>query len=187
MPRETAQERGRVGAKVAQRWLEATTFIELPFNSYKNEPLCTVTCLDGSSKAFDLVGYFYDDDHTPVSVEVKNVTSDDHLREHFQEFLAVAYSSTAKLDEGRNFMWVSWHPFGPMTKWATLSSMGEIQDALTTHVALLGGNPIDLNLLKKVSDRIWVLTFNDRQQELSLDVDELAQVQAKLGRKKSTL
>ncbi len=187
MPRETSQERGRVGAKIAQRWLEATTFIELPFNSYKNEALCTVTCLDGSIKTFDLTGYFYDDNHTPLCVEVKNVTTDSHLREQFQEFLAVAYSSTAKRDEGRNFMWVSWHPFGPMTKWASLSSMGEIQDALVAHESLLAGDNIDLDLLKKVSERIWVLTFNDRQVELSLDVDELAQVQAKLGRKRSTL
>jgi hypothetical protein len=187
MPRETAQERGREGAKIAQRWLEATTFIELPLNSYKNEPQCTVVCLDGSPKAFDLVGYFYDDDHTPVSVEVKNVTSDDHLREHFQEFLAVAYSSTARLDEGRNFMWVSWHPFGPMSRWASLSSMNEIQLALQAHPQLLGGQTVDLNILKLVSERVWVLTFNERQQALSLDVDELGLVQATLKRKKSTL
>lgn len=187
MPRETAQERGREGAKIAQRWLEATTFIELPLNSYKNEPQCTVVCLDNSPKAFDLTGYFYDDDHTPISVEVKNVTSDDHLREHFREFLAVAYSSTARLDEGRNFMWVSWHPFGPMSRWAKLTSMGEIQDALTHHPDLLAGQPVDLDVLRRVSERVWVLTFNDRQQELSLDVDELAQVQATLRRKRSTL
>ncbi|WP_432561482.1 hypothetical protein [Kineococcus sp. SYSU DK003] len=187
MAKETAQERGRRGAKTAQRWLEATTFLELPLNSYKNERQCTVTCLDGTEKTFDLTGYFYDEDHTPVSVEVKNVTGDDHLREQFEEFLTVAYSSTAKHDEGRNFMWVSWHPFGPMSRWAHLTSMSEIQNAIKNNDSLLNGNSIDLDVLRKVSERTWVLTFNDRQEQLSLDADELAHVQALLKRKKSTL
>jgi hypothetical protein len=187
MPRETAQERGREGARIAQRWLEATTFLELPLNSYKNENQCTLTCLDGSTKTFDLTGFFLDEDHTPISVEVKNVSTDNHLREQFHEFLATAYSSTARLDENRNFMWVSWHPFGPMTGWTQLTTPNEIQSALTTHSSLLNGRPLDLNVVQKVADRLWVLTFNEKQERLSLDVEDLQKAQVALQRRRSTL
>ncbi len=84
-------------------------------------------------------------------------------------------------------MWVSWHPFGPMSRWAHLTSMSEIQNAIKNNDSLLNGNSIDLDVLRKVSERTWVLTFNDRQEQLSLDADELAHVQALLKRKKSTL
>jgi len=187
MPRETAQERGRRGAKLAQRWLESTTFLELPLNSYKNEAQCMITCLDGSQKAFDLTGYFYNEDHSPVSVEVKNVTTESNLRTQFQEFLAVAYSSTARLDENRDFMWVSWHPFGPMSRWNDLTSPNEIQAAIQANSDLLGGAAIDLNVLAKVASKVWVLTYNERQQELAMDAEDLAKTHAALMRKVSTL
>ncbi|MFD6516599.1 hypothetical protein [Rhodococcus sp. NPDC060176] len=193
MPREATQEQGRIGARTAQRWLEATTFVELPWNSYKNEALCEVECLNDSVKVFDLAGYFLKEERTPVSVEVKNVTTDSHLREKYHEFLAVAYSSTARrlsksrADDKRNFMWVSWHPFGPMNRWAHLESPDEIQTALSSHKELLGDHEVDQQILRTVSERTWVLTFNPKQESLSLDADELAKVLTALPRKKSTL
>ncbi|MBV6762763.1 hypothetical protein [Rhodococcus opacus] len=193
MPRETAQEQGRVGARTAQRWLEATTFVELPWNSYKNEAQCEVECLDDSVKVFDLAGYFLHDDRTPVAVEVKNVTTDAHLRDKYHEFLAVAYSSTARrsvksrVDDKRQFMWVSWHPFGPISRWTQLESVEEIECALKEYEHLLNGHRIDPAILRLVSDRIWVLTFNPKQERLSLDAEELAKVLTALPRKRTTL
>ncbi|MFQ6398970.1 hypothetical protein ACLMAJ_36730 [Nocardia sp. KC 131] len=193
MPREASQEKGRVGARTAQRWLEATTFIELPWNSYKHEAQCEIECLGDSIKMFDLAGYFLTEERTPVSVEVKNVDSEDHLREKFHEFLAVAYSSTARrklkkrADDKREFMWVSWHPFGPMSRWAKLSSTEEIELSLTEYPKLLDGQVVDTSILQEVSKRIWVLTFNQRQETLSLDAEELDKVMAALSRKRTTL
>ncbi|MBF4999325.1 hypothetical protein IRT45_19440 [Nocardia sp. BSTN01] len=193
MPREASQEKGRVGARTAQRWLEATTFVELPWNSYHHEALCEIECLDDSTKMFDLAGYFLTDERTPISVEVKNVDTDAHLRDKFHEFLAVAYSSTAKRklksrpDDKREFMWVSWHPFGPMNRWTKLASVEEIEISLGEYSGLLNGHEVDRELLQVVSERIWVLTFNPKQEMLSLDADDLSKVMAALPRKRTTL
>ncbi|WP_280373889.1 hypothetical protein [Nocardia wallacei] len=193
MPREASQEKGRIGARTAQRWLEATTFVELPWNSYHHEALCEIECLDDSTKMFDLAGYFLTEERAPISVEVKNVDTESHLKEKFHEFLAVAYSSTARRleksrpDDKREFMWVSWHPFGPMNRWAKLTSAEEIELAVEEYPSLLGGHAIDRSVVQTVSERIWLLTFNPKQETLSLDADELSRVMAALSRKRTTL
>ena len=193
MPREAAQEQGRVGAATAKRWLEATTFLEFPWNSYKNGPMCEVQCLDGSPKVFDLAGFFLDKVSTPASVEVKNVTTESHLEKQYHEFLAVAYSSTArrlrdsKEDDLRRFLWVSWHPFGPMTKWNQRESADEIRRALEANPDLLGGEAIEASVLSLVSERVWLLTFNGKQEQICLKPKDLAKAVAVLKRKKGSL
>lgn len=194
MAKETTQEQGRRGARTAQRWLEASTFLVLPWNSYAHEPQCEALCLDGTVKGFDLAGYFFKDSR-PVLVEVKHVTSDDHLQDKFHEFLAVAYSSTAKRlepgpsgkpirpDDRREFMWVSWHPFNPMSRWAHLESPDEIREALRKNPHLIPDHEISEDLLRLVASRVWVLTFNPKQEKLSLRAGELRKVHQALKRK----
>lgn len=187
MPREAAQERGRVGAATAKRWLEATTFVTFPWNSYRHESRCEVLCLDGTVKVLDLSGYFLVSGR-PVFVEVKNVTSDSHLREQFNEFLAVAYSSTrnraksGRPDDEREFMWVSWHPFGPMSKWSSLASVDAIEEALSDYPDLLDGENFDRDLARVVADRVWVLTFNPKQERLTMPPEEVVKVNGVLMR-----
>lgn len=163
-----------------------------------NAPLCEAECLNGKIKGFDLSGYFIKSG-VPVVVEVKNVTTDSNLRDQFWEFLAVAYSSTAKRlepgptgkpkrpDDQREFMWVSWHPFGPLSRWTQLDSPSEIRMALNKYPDLLDGQQPDEDLLRLVAGRIWVLTFNPKQKSLSLKPKELRKAHAVLNRKAPSL
>jgi hypothetical protein len=41
-----------------KRWLESTTYLELPFNAYEHTAVCTEVRLDGEKKVFDLSGFF---------------------------------------------------------------------------------------------------------------------------------
>lgn len=192
MPREQSQETGRAGVAVVKRWLEATTFLDFPHNSYHADFACRATCLDGTTKIFDLAGHFLVPPAEPVFVEVKSVTTDAHLREQFEQFVAIAYSATAHHlenfgDERRHYMWASWHPFGPMAKWAHLTTPAEIREALAHNEALLAGREPDEDLVRLVADRLWVLTFNPKQEQLSLKPQEILEVRAALKRTGSLL
>lgn len=190
MPAEATQEQGRVGVARVQRWLEATTYLELPWNVYETPEMCQVQHL-GGAKFFDMAGRFLGDNRREVFVENKNYTSDGGQYAEFQEFLAIAYSSTAKrlqsgLDRKSEFVWVTSHPFA-LGRWANLATHTEIRKALEDKPSFLGGETIDEDLLRTVESRIWVLVMNHRQVDISLTQEELWQVLPILKRKVSTL
>lgn len=176
------------GVDLAQRWLESTTWIELPFNVYDNSAVCTLTKLDNSVKRYDLFGSIFTKPNKPVYVEVKNYDSSGGKQPaEYVEFLANAYSITAKdLESGqdgrREFMWVTTHPFS-LTGWATLTSPSAIKDALGKHPDVLDGKNIDVDLLDLVSDRLWLLVLHRRQEELMLTREELSLIEAQINRK----
>jgi hypothetical protein len=72
---ESVQKDGMEGVDLAQRWLESTTWIELPFNVYDNSAVCTLTKLDGTVKRYDLFGSIFTKPIKPLYVEVKNYDS----------------------------------------------------------------------------------------------------------------
>lgn len=187
MPRESTQESGREAALVTRRWLESTTYIELPWNSYKHEAMCTVRCLDGSVKCFDLAGFFLDD-KSPIAVENKGVGQSGDQYQEYRKFLAIAYSSSALgLEEGtdwkRHFLWVTTHPFGYSTAWAQLESPETVHAAVKEFPDLLGGRDVDKEVVRAVASRIWLLVLNSKQQRLLLTADEITRVHALLSRK----
>ncbi|WP_204568800.1 hypothetical protein [Clavibacter zhangzhiyongii] len=190
MPAEATQEQGRIGVAQVQRWLEATTHLELPWNVYETPEMCEVQHF-GGAKFFDMSGQFLGKNKRLVYVENKNYTSDGGQYGQFQEFLAIAYSSTAKhiqngLDRKAEFLWVTSHPFS-LTRWSKLATHTEVRKALNDHPSFLGDEPIDDDLLRTVADRIWVLVMNQRQVDISLTQEELWQVLPILKRKASTL
>jgi hypothetical protein len=189
---EQVQELGRKGVASVQQWLEATTFIELNWNVYEHTLMCVVNCLDGSRKKFDLVGSFIGDRKDPVAVECKKYTSPGAQHKYFKEFLAVAYSSTVNEieqrggDLKREFLWVTTHPF-QLREWTMLATSDKIIEAIGEYPDLLAGKPIDFEIVHKLSERIWLLVMNAKQEEISLSNDELMLVLATLKRKESTL
>lgn len=74
---EDIQELGREGAAILKRWLEATTYMELPFDAYNHKIDCTVFTLGGMKKQLDLAGYMLVDKKAPVFVECKRYTTPD--------------------------------------------------------------------------------------------------------------
>lgn len=189
MPAESVQQDGIDGVNLAKRWLESTTWIELPFNVYTNAPVCTLRRLDQQVKRYDLFGSILRNPPAPLYVEVKNYTtpSSKQPKEHW-EFLANAYSITAQdlkdgTDGRREFMWITRHPFS-QTDWADLTSAERIKDALTVHhPECLAGEQLDADLLATVSQRLWLLVVHKRQEELTLTAQELAMVEGTLNRK----
>lgn len=192
MPAEATQEQGRKGVETVKRWLEATTFIELQWNVYENSQYCSLLLLDGSVKRWDLAGAFLSKPRQKTYVENKDYSSAGDQANQFHEFLANCYSATARSikevgDIEAEFIWVTTHPFGPMSQWSQLATRDSVLAALDKHPSVLGGDSVDVDLAAVVAARIWVLVFNKKQEKLSLEREELDKVLAALKRKDSTL
>lgn len=153
--------------------------------------MCTVPLLDGK-KVFDLAGQFLGSQSRPVVVENKSYSSDGGQYTQYQEFLATAYSATARAlrdvgDTGHEFIWVTSHPF-KLPKWSVLDSPQEVHEALAAFPKCLGeGHVVDSELVRTVASRVWVLVMNSKQESISLTAKELQQVFTVLPRKESTL
>ena len=189
-PSEASQKTGIDGVVLAKRFLESTTWIDLPFDAYDNGPVCTLRRLDGKKKCYDLMGSVYTDPNVPLFVEVKNYTTVGGQPEEYWEFLANAYSVTANdiaedgTDAKRQFMWITKHPFA-QSDWPTLTKASRVKKAVEIkHPEVLGDHEIDTDLVSIVSKRIWLIVFNDRQSELLLSPEELSLVESKLNRKR---
>ncbi|MGX9789630.1 hypothetical protein [Mycobacterium sp. MMS18-G62] len=203
---EEVQELGRDGVAMVKRWLEATTFMELNWNVYENPALCIVPCLGEKTKKtpqgekpagprtkkFDLAGAFIGLKRSPVVVESKNYTTPTGQHKYFKEFLSIAYSSTVyeienkHSDVSREFIWVTFHPF-ILRDWMILDTEDKIEEALREFPEYLDGRDIDRKILRKVSERIWVLVMHKKQEDISLTHEELMDVLSTLKRKAPTL
>jgi hypothetical protein len=186
---EPIQKKGMDGADLAKRWLESTTWIELPFDVYSNAPVCTLRRLDGKVKRYDLFGSIHTSPPTPLYIESKGVDSvGGKQAKEFWEFLANAYSITAQdLKDGpdarREFWWVTRMPFSS-TDWHDLTTAERIKTALEQHhPEVLNGESINADLLGTVSSRVEVFVVNKRQEDFMLTPEELALVESKLNRK----
>lgn len=193
MPREATQEQGRNGVRFTRRWLEATTFVELQWDSYNNEEFCTLPLLKGSPKAWDLSGSFLHEKRQRVFVENKAEETPGHQTAQFQEFLANAYSSTAKQQEliekdpNYEYFWVTTHPFGATSNWSSLVTKESVIDAVAAKDALPEGYFVDAELAALVASRIWLLVTSAKQERLTLERIELDKVLLALERKKDLL
>lgn len=193
MPREATQEKGRSGVKFTRRWLEATTFVELQWDSYNNEEFCILPLLKGEPKAWDLSGSFLLENRQRVFVENKAEDTAGHQTAQFREFLSNSYSSTAKQwelikkDPNYEYFWVTTHPFGTTSNWASLVTKKSVIDAVTAEDALPENVSIDEDLAALVATRIWVLVASTKQERLTLERAELDKVLLALERKKDKL
>lgn len=188
---EEIQEIGRRGAATIKRWLEATTYIELPYDAYNNRIDCLVDTFDGR-KQFDLRGHMLVGEKTPVIVEAKKYTTPGGQYNEFMKFLAIAYASTAKELEDygdtrkSSFFWVTSHPFN-LQNWSKFESAEHMKEALAKNPKYVKGHTIIDELVFEVAGRITVLVFNPKQENLSLTRHELETIRPHLVRKVATL
>lgn len=189
---EDIQELGREGAATLKRWLEATTYMELPFDAYNNKIDCIIRTTGGKQKQLDLVGYMLTDKKAPVFVECKRYTSSGRQYTEFVKFLAMAYGHTAQELADYNttrdslYYWVTFHPFN-LENWTNLETYEHIKKALETHPEYLGDDDLNESLAHEVAGRVTVLVFNPKQEALSLTRAELEQIRPVLQRKVKTL
>jgi hypothetical protein len=188
LAKETAQRIGIEGVHEIKEWLEATTRFAFTYTVYDSEAMCTRTCLDNSKKAFDLEGNTVQTSERPakpVSVECKKYTTVGDQAAEYRRFLAVAYSDTANTiktlgqDAGREYMWVTTHPFS-QTKWPQLLTLGHLRECIEENNGLLAGGEIEDDLLSKVAGRTWIMVVGQRQIDIRLSTDELSVVQRSL-------
>jgi hypothetical protein len=192
MPAEQTQQQGKDGAAFAKRWLESTTWLELPFNAYRTQHACTLKLLDGSDTVADLAGMFLTDPYDRmVYVEAKNYTSSSGLQGHYEAFLAHAYSATAQAMKGAGkkdpkfeFIFVTRHPFGPESKWSHRLELSALEEALEKHSEVLGEDEYNSSLGATVMQRVWLLVYHDKQEQLTLTQSEIFKTLDVLKRKK---
>ena len=189
-------EQARTGVFAFKRWLEATTYLDLPFNSYEHDFQCTEPLLNGE-QTFDLSGYFLAPNMRPVLVECKDVDTESNQGPKYRRFLAEIYSYTLKAqqlktgDNGCEFIWVTKHPF-LVTSWYTLTNYESIEQAVREHPDVLADprtgdidvdSYLDGDLLRLVASRLWLVIMNDKQAGISLTQTELLKVWGVLNRK----
>ncbi|HZJ48849.1 MAG TPA: hypothetical protein VFD97_07430 [Acidimicrobiia bacterium] len=187
---ESQHKSGEEGLDFTKRWLESTTWVELGFDAYTNPAVCTLERLDGKKKVWDLFGSIFHSPPTPLYVENKAYNNVGSQPAEYLEFLANAYSHTAKAlkdgpDPRYEFMWVTTHPFD-QTAWPTLTSPERIKKALDKDPGACGEGGPDLSTLSLVSNRVWLLVLHERQNNLLLTPSELSNVEGLLNRKGKT-
>jgi len=194
VPDEETQEQGRDGVRFARRWLEATTFIELPWNAYENKRMCSLPLLEkGKTKKYDIRGRFLHEQKQEVYVENKAANRANNQTADFREFLANAYSTTAKAweliggDPQIEYVFVTSYPFGTLAEWGKLATKASVLAAVENEGVLPEGVNVDEELAALISDRSWLLVVHPKQERITLDQAELETALKALERKKHTL
>jgi hypothetical protein len=189
MPAEENHEIGREGVFLFKRWLEATTYLDLPWHVYGSAPHCEVHHM-GGIKTFDLAGFLLTEGNPMVFVECKRYGSVGGQPAEFQEFLAIAYgtviweNSQKMRPKNSHFIWATTHPFA-QSNWPTLTSAATIQSAAENHPHLAGDAPFDQQIGQSLAERIWLLVLSEKQEEIMLTTEELLTVWKKLKRKQA--
>jgi hypothetical protein len=191
---EFTQELGREGVAIIKRWLEATTFIELPFDAYHHKKEVTIL-YPGGKKKLDLGGHYLTGRKSPVFVECKRYSSPGRQHKEFRRLLAIAYGNVQrereiyedpKYDSNAHYIWVTFNPFA-QDNWSNLETHGELVRGLNENPDVHSGEAPDDDLTRIVADRITVLVFNKKQEQLSLNREELMLVRTVIDRKAEAL
>jgi hypothetical protein len=191
---EWTQELGREGVATIKRWLEATTFIELPFDAYHQKKEITVLHTGGKKK-LDLGGHYLTGRKFPVLVECKRYSTPGRQHREFRRLLAIAYGSIQrereiyedpKHDSFTHYIWVTFNPFA-QENWQDLETRDQLVKGLEENADVHDGSDVDEDLARTVAERFTVLVFNKKQEELSLNREELMLVRTVIDRKADTL
>jgi hypothetical protein len=188
---EPIQELGRKGVATIKRWLEATTYIELPWDVYNQEMECTVHHLAGV-KRLDLAGHFLTGNKEAVMVECKRYSSPGGQFNEYLRLLAIAYSTAlweiAQYGKCRvrNYIWVTYHPFS-LSNWPQLETHQTVRQGIEANPDLAGDGEIDDDMVRTIAERVMVLVFNEKQENLSLTRQELIRFRTVLDRKANSL
>lgn len=191
---EFTQELGREGVATVKRWLEATTFLELPWDAYHHKKEVTILH-PGGKKKLDLAGHYLTGRKNRVLVECKRYSSVGRQHKEFRRLLAIAYGAVqrerddyedAQYDSNAQYIWVTYNPFA-QEEWVTLETRDQLVRGLVENADVHKDGDVDEDLARAVADRFTVLVFNKKQEELSLNREELMLVRTVLDRKADSL
>jgi hypothetical protein len=191
VPGEEEQQKGRLGARLAQQWLNRTTRIDAnllnPDGVAKTKlQLKKADYIDAKSVfSFDLGGRFREGDFEGQNflAECKKYKYDSKLSDHFRDFLAHCYRAVAiEHHMADQFFWISFAPHNGST-WDKITNVEAVKKAVTHNETRAVNFKSDEEpdqayspeIGKQVSDRIWLLILSDKQiDHLSLTQDQHA-------------
>ena len=169
-PGERPHVVGEHGARRAQNWLISTTRVSVPWTAY-DDPTTIPDALrivhpDGSPHHFDLAGYFLDGDlkGSQFLAEVKHYQTAGHQSEHYRDYLLNCYFAATSSHRNFHFMWITWHPFGTLSRWSQLCAPDSIMDALRQYNSVHSTAYGDLDTCRYLSDRLWLILLAERQE-----------------------
>lgn len=191
MAGEDNQDTGRDGLLEAKRWLDRTTRVHESW-THRDKPLAELLEFSWPHSketfSFDLGGKFRGTGLHDQSflTEVKKYKNESNLPTHFRDYLAKCYvaflSYPARCD---HFLWFAWSPFQAKS-WDTHTSPESVKKALLhsanrsrvfgTDKEAEAESQIDAEALVRVSERVWLLTFTDKQQDLVLTREHYIEV-----------
>ncbi|WP_029892916.1 hypothetical protein [Nocardia brasiliensis] len=179
MSGEASQEKGREGARLAKKWLERSTRVNVTWVNPDKVAIPKLT-LDkarpvGQSKdfSFDLGGYLRgeDIDGQTFLAECKNYKDSSDQGNHYSAFLAHCYRAAATNHLlGDNFFWITYAPFN-VTTWDQLASKEKVRKSVLDNPDVNfceGEDPIAVisqEIVCAVSERLWMLVLSEKQIE----------------------
>ncbi len=191
---EAMHELGRVGARRAKRWLEATTRVHAYWSNPGAAKKLTFQWADGGSYSFDLGGVLRGEDleGQEFYAECKFYKKAADQGFHYRSFLAKCYRAyelaPARCDV---FMWITWAPFLP-TIWDRLRTPELVRECVEGHGCRVFGamcNPkdyrglVDETVCKAVAERVWLLVLSEHTEMLVLTNEHRGVVERHIGEK----
>lgn len=189
MPGELAHQVGAEGARRAKKWLDSTTRVT---KSWTNEDQAHVNRLEfawpflGQNYSFDLGGMLSGGEYEGqfFLAEVKKYSVVGDQPQHWLDFVAKCYVTrrdhAALADQ---FIWITWHPFS-QTDWPKLCTPEYVKKGLLTEKnrkrvfdtdeETAAAGLIEADLLTEVSDRMWLLVLNEKQERLVITSEHRA-------------
>jgi hypothetical protein len=166
-PSELTHKTGEAGVRRAQAWLLSTARVQAHSTVY-DKPLkndLQMARPDGSSGFFDISGYFASGPFRghPFVAEVKYYSSQGNQSALYREFLADCYIAALTNHSNHHFMWITWHPFGPLAHWATLSAEKTILDTMIAYDSANLTKFADAIRCANLAERLWIIVLSDRQ------------------------
>lgn len=179
MSGEASQEKGREGARLARKWLDRSTRVNVTWVNPDKAAISKLTLPKaqpvGQSKdfSFDLGGNLRGEaiEGQTFLAECKNYKDSSDQGTHYTLFLAHCYRAVAIGHLlGDNFFWITYAPFNVKT-WDLLTSRDKVRTSVLAHPDvnfLADEDPekkISVDLVSAVSERLWILVLSEKQIE----------------------
>lgn len=178
---------------MAKEWLESTTRFDVPWVGWDDpsNQFVQVPQIDGSPKRLDIAGWHYDDKMNGQAEffgEVKNYKSEGKLVSQYESFLVTCYSAMHTWrgindERPREFLFITWHPFGPVSNYTKLTTVDWIKRSVDANPLRVPPDKWDGNLAAALAARLWLLIPSRQLPKMQMSRDHLGVVKNHVTRK----
>jgi hypothetical protein len=169
---EETQEAGRIGARRAKIWLEATTRAKAPWVNPVGAAKLKFPWANSGTFSYDLGGVFRGDelDGLEFFAESKFYTKAHDQAALYREYLAKCYRAFRLMPQRCDtFLWITWSPF-MVKRWDEIRTPEFVYECVDTfrtkaHDPQDGPN-VDKDLCEEISKRAWLIFLSAEQEKL---------------------